>query len=265
VSRPLGGRRAALSGPPRLALEAVTKSYGRVQALRRVTLTAEAGSVVGLVGPNGSGKTTALRVVVGLVRPDAGRVLVNGVTQGSRAARSCVAFVPDEPTGLDELTISEFVGLCAALYEAGPPAVMRARRLLTAFDIADCSDVHLGALSHGRRRLAAMVAAFALARPLVVIDEATAALDPEAVLVLRETLPALAAEGAAVLLATQDLHFAETVCDRLFLLSSGSVVAAGAMSELRVAYDGDSLGTIFLRALGRTSRADEVRDAVAAR
>ena len=98
-----------------------------------------------------------------------------------------------------------------------------------------------------------MIAAFALARPLVVVDEATAALDPEAAVVLRDVLRTLAARGAGVLVATQELAFAERVCDRVVLLSAGSVVARGRTTDLV------PLEETFLAAVGAPARAEEVR------
>jgi ABC-2 type transport system ATP-binding protein len=101
-----------------------------------------------------------------------------------------------------------------------------------------------------------MIAAFALARPLVVVDEATAALDPEAVVVLRDVLRALAERGAGVLVATQDLGFAERICDEVVLLSNGRTAAAGTLAEIT---GGLSLEQAFLSAVGAQARIHEAR------
>jgi len=228
-------------------------SFGAVHAVADADFEVEHGQVVGLLGPNGCGKTTTLRAVVGLVRPDAGRVVVNGIAQGSPAARAQLSYVPDEPDGLDELAAAEYLALVRALYRAGTDFEARAAALCAAFGIAPRLRVRLGALSHGQRRLVSIVAAFALARPLVVVDEATAALDPEAAIVLRELLRTLAARGAGVLVATQELAFAEHVCDDVVLLSGGSVVARGRAADLA------PLEETFLTAVGAPARAEEVR------
>ena len=116
--------------------------------------------------------------------------------------------------------------------------------------------IRLGALSHGQRRVVSIVAALALARPLTVVDEATAALDPEAAVVLREALRATAGRGGGVLVATQDLFFAERVCDDVVLLSDGRVVAQGRVAEL------SPLEDAYLSAVGARDRAEEVRRAL---
>ena len=245
-----------------LSIQGLTKKYGPLRAVDALDLTVAPSSIVGLVGPNGSGKTTTLRIVVGLLEPDAGRVLVNGLEQGSLAARAQLAYVPDEPAGLDELTIAEFLELYTALHRAGETYRTRSATLLSAFGLDTRTRTSLASLSHGMRRQVSVVAAFALAPPLVVVDEATAALDPEAVIVLREALRALVRGGSGILLATQDLHFAETVCDRVYLLSRGRLVDEGPVPALQTKYHAASLEAVFLNALGQSSLVDELRDSL---
>jgi ABC-2 type transport system ATP-binding protein len=252
-----GGRQARpLAHVRPLTIDRLELRYGDVVAVSQLSFAVESGRVVGLLGPNGCGKTSTLRAVVGLLRPAAGRIVVSGLPQGSIAARAQVAYVPDEPTGLDELCAEELLALVRTLYRSPGGYDARAQALVHAFDIAARSRVLLGALSHGQRRIVSMIAAFALARPLVVVDEATAALDPEAVAVLREVLRALARGGGGVLLATQELAFAERVCDDVVLLSAGRVVASGTVAE--VAGEG-TLEQAFLDAVGAGSRLAEVR------
>jgi ABC-2 type transport system ATP-binding protein len=209
-----------------------------------------------VLGPNGCGKTSTLRAVVGVLRPRAGSIAVNGVEHPAISARAQVAYVPDEPDGLGELCPAELFALVRALYRADPGYEARAHTLVHAFDFTACLRTRLDALSHGRRRVASMIAAFALARPLVVVDEATAALDPEAVVVLRDVLRVMARRGAGVVVATQDLGFAERICDDVVLLSSGRSVAAGTVAEI---CGRSTLEQAFLRAVGSQARIQEAR------
>jgi ABC-type multidrug transport system ATPase subunit len=247
-----------------LEVSGLCKRYGPVVALDGVGLDVRAGSVVGLVGPNGSGKTTVLPAAAGLVRPDRGRALVAGAPAGSRAARSAVALVPDEPSGFDELTPAELVSLVHALWGAGPAARARAAVLVAAFGLGDRLGTRLGALSRGLRRQASAVAACSLAPPLLLIDEASATLDPEAVVVLRESVRALARRGCGVLLATQDLHFAARACDEVVLLAAGRVLERGAPSLLCERHAVDTLEDVFLAVLGEQALAERVRVGLAA-
>jgi ABC-2 type transport system ATP-binding protein len=245
-----------------LAVRGLTVRFGSVVAVDGLTLSVAGGEVVGLVGPNGCGKTTSLRAVMGLVEPSSGSVAVAGAPAGSLEARSRAAWVPDEPDGLDELAVDELHALAGSLYGADEGYAARCVTLLDAFGLAARRRSRLDALSHGMRRIVATVAAAALDRALLLVDEATAALDPEAVIALRETLRALARRGAGVLLATQDLHFAEQACDRVALLSGGRLVAAGAAAELRSAYSAESLEDVFVAALGHERRLEKLRNAL---
>lgn len=259
-------RRREGGGPPAapLVLRELRVEFGAARALDGVDLVVAAGEVVGLVGPNGCGKTTTLRATLGLVPVAGGSVDVGGLCGGTLAARARTGFVPDEPTGLDELSVDELLGLVAALWGAPAGFARRADALLAAFGLAERRATLLRSLSHGQRRLAAVVAAVSLDRPLLLVDEATAALDPEAVVVLREVLRGTAARGAGVLVATQDLHFAESVCGRVTLLEGGRVVAAGTIEALCARYAAGSLEDAFVRAVGAERRLEALRDALAA-
>jgi ABC-type multidrug transport system ATPase subunit len=239
-----------------LIVDALRVRYGTTTAVDGASFHVAGRRVVGLLGPNGCGKTSTLRAVVGLARADAGSVVVNGVVQPSRPARAQLAYVPDEPDGLDELAVAEYLALVRALYREGAAFDARARTLCDAFSLSSRLRVRLGALSHGQRRTASIVAALALARPLLVVDEATAALDPEASLVLREALRAAAVRGSGVLVATQDLAFAERVCDDVVFLSAGRVVGSGVVGALA------PLEHAYLAAVGAAERLQEVRAAL---
>ena len=242
-----------------LRARGLRRRYGGTLAVDAVDLDVAPGAVVGLVGPNGSGKSTTLRLVAGLERPDGGSIQVAGHTGGSVPARAALGYVPDSPTGLDELTVAELLALTRVLYGAPAGFDARAAVLLAAFGLEGDRDVPLGRLSLGRRRQVSLVGALALAPPLLVVDEASAALDPEAVVVLRDALAALAERGSGVLLATQDLHFAESACTDVHLLSAGRTLARGRLVEVERELGASTLESAVLAALGRLSPRDALR------
>lgn len=242
----------------------LVKRFGSAVALDGVDLDVRAGSVVGLVGPNGSGKTTLLHVAAGLVSPDCGTALVAGAPAGSMQARRALALIPDEPSGFDELQPAELVVLVHRLWAAAPPASQRARVLVDAFGLAPRMSTSIGALSRGLRRQVAAVAGLSLAPRLLLVDEATATLDPEAVVVLREAVAVLAEQGSGVLLATQDLHFAESACDEVVLLARGRVLERGAPRALLERHGLRTLEEVFLAAVGEGALAERVRHGLVA-
>ena len=132
---------------------------------------------------------------------------------------------------------------------------------MRAFGLERRLDHRVGTLSRGLRRQVSAVAALSLGTPLVLVDEATATLDPEAVVVLGEGLVALAAKGAGVVLATQDLHFAADVCDEIVLLHRSQVIDRGTPADLQARHSAESIEDVFLAALGDELLRSRVRDA----
>jgi ABC-type multidrug transport system ATPase subunit len=256
--------RASASAPAALLVSGAWKHYGDTTALAGVDLEVRPGAVVGLVGPNGSGKTTLLHAAAGLVGLDAGSLQVAGAAAGSHEARSATALVPDEPTGFDELSVAEHVALVHALWPPDPEAAGRASLLTACFGLEGRRDQRLGTLSRGLRRQASAVAALSLAPALILVDEATATLDPEAVVVLGEAVTALAARGCGVLLATQDLHFAGSTCHEVVLLHRGAVIDRGEPGALVARHAAATLEDVLLSALGDGGLRERVRGALSA-
>lgn len=254
--------RAACRPSPLLELRGIVQSYGRVPALAGVDLVVAPGVVCGLVGPNGSGKTTALHVAAGLIRPRAGTAVVCGFAAGSPDARRRVALVPDEPAGFDELMPDEYLALVRSLWGCGAREERRAETLLESFGLAAHLPKRLAELSRGLRRRVAIVGGLQLARPVTLIDEAAAALDPEAVVALRAAVAALAERGGSVLLATQDLWLAQRTCSAVTLLESGRAVAAGSPADLCREHGRESLEDVLLDVLGERNLTEAVRNAL---
>jgi ABC-type multidrug transport system ATPase subunit len=220
----------ATSHPPAVVLAGATRRYGALVALHGVDLEVHGGEVVVLLGPNGSGKTTLLRLVAGLTHPTEGSIRVMGDVAGSPPARLAVAFVPDEPSGLDELTTLEQARLVAELWGADPRAIPRA---VEVFELDGFLDAPVGALSRGLRRRAALAAALAAEPAVLLVDEASVTLDERAVTRLVAELRRRAAAGGTAILATHDLDFAERVADRVVVLRAGRVVGGGPASLAR--------------------------------
>ena len=243
-----------------LRISGVTKRYGDKTVVRELSLAVEPGMVASLVGPNGCGKTTTLGMIAGLRTPDEGRISVSGyftVVSPLEAKRN-LGFVPDTPGGFEQLTVREYIDLYRNLYRQ-PRARYeeRAQVVLEAFGLLEYDETSLGELSHGIRRKVAMTAALSLDVPNILIDEPTVGLDPESVVVLRRLLRHIGNTGSAVLLATQDLAFAERACDRLFLIHDGRLVADGSPAALLERYHADAIEEAFLMVTGMGRRIDD--------
>jgi len=247
-----------------LVVAQVSHQYASGFCLNNFDITVSPGEVVGVIGPNGSGKTTALYLAAGLLEPESGAVTISGCSlqKSPLAAKRLLSFVPDLPTGFDHLTALEYCRLYGALRGEDAGHQGRVEVVSSVLGLEPYGHRCLGELSHGTRRKVALAAGFASAAPLLMLDEVTSALDPESVLVLRGLLAERRGRGSAVLLATQDLHFAEQVCDRVSLLVDGRFVDGGTLEELRGRYDSLDLYDVFSKAIGLSDQLASLHETV---
>lgn len=212
-----------------IRFESFGKSYGDHPAVRDVTLEVGAGEVVALLGPNGSGKTTCLKAVAGLVRPTAGRVLVNGRDAFEPAARSALSFLPQKVAFPDALTGREVVEFYRRLRGA-PPS--RSAEVLRFASLNGASARPVATYSGGMvQRLGLAVAALPEA-PLLLLDEPTAALDPEGLAAFYALAEGRRREGKAILFTSHHLGDVERLADRFAVLVEGRLAALLTAREL---------------------------------
>ncbi|CAL8971268.1 putative ABC transporter ATP-binding protein YxlF [Rhodoplanes serenus] len=211
---------------------AVAKRYGPVEAVRDVSLAAQAGECVALVGHNGAGKTTLMKLMLGLIRPSAGRVAVLGADPAARdpAARRHIGFLPENVAFNPALTGRELLGFYARL--KGEPAG-EVDRLLGVVGLAEAADRRVGTWSKGMRQRLGLAQALLAQPALLLLDEPTSGLDPALRGSLYGLVRSLARDGAGVLISTHALSELEGVADRVVILDRGRVLASGSLAELR--------------------------------
>jgi ABC-2 type transport system ATP-binding protein len=229
-----------------LAIEAVglEKSYGPTRALAGLDLAAETGIILGVLGPNGSGKTTAVRVLTTLLRADRGTARVAGydvVTESTQVRRHIG--LAGQSAALDEsLTGSGNLVMIGQLCRLPRHAAQaRAAELLSRFGLADAADRGVKTYSGGMRRRLDLAASLVTRPPILFLDEPTTGLDPRSRLVLWDVIRALVADGTTVLLTTQYLEEADRLADRIVVIDSGSVIAQGSADELKAQVGGDRI------------------------
>ncbi len=241
------------SAPPPLRIESLVRRYGSLTAVDGVSLEVAPGEIVGFLGPNGAGKTTTLRVAAGLLRPDAGRVVIAGhpLDTDPLAAKRALGFVPDRPFLYDRLTAYEFLAFIAALYDVPPDAAReRATALLERLDLTGPAGDAIESYSLGMRQKTALAAALLHDPALLMLDEPLVGLDPQGARVLKDLLRERATRGLGVLVSTHLLDVAERLCDRVVILRRGRVVAAGTLESLRGGRTGATLEDVFLELTG---------------
>jgi ABC-2 type transport system ATP-binding protein len=228
--------------PSLITVESLSHRHGAVQAVDRVSFDVAAGEIFGLLGANGAGKTTTLDCVLGLIRPDSGRIEICGADARTRQAREKIGAVL-QATGLqDKITPREALNLFAAFY----PAPIASADLLERFGLGQKADAAYDTLSGGQKQRLALALAFVGKPQVLLLDEPTTGLDPQIRREVQDHIGTLKADGRAVLLSTHDMDEASRLCDRVAVIAQGRIVATGAPHDL-IAGSGESLEDTILR------------------
>jgi ABC-2 type transport system ATP-binding protein len=226
-----------MNDPPPLEARGVGRSFGALEALRDFSLTIAPGQCVALIGANGSGKSTAVRTLAGLLEPSAGEIRIEGLDPhrepDAQAARARLALVPDSPLLYDDITVREHLELVSVAHGLGGSELEpRNDALLARLGLAHRADFRPPELSRGMRQKTQLACALVRPAALLLLDEPVVGLDPPSQALLHELLLERKAAGCAVLLTTHQLGFGEGLADRGVLLSEGEVADAGSYADV---------------------------------
>ena len=227
-------------------------------AVDDLSLTIHSGEFYGLLGPNGAGKTTTLRMVAGLLRPDAGAVSICGIDalRDPVAAKQILAWVPDEPMIYDKLTPLEYLDFVAGLWRMKPAlARPKAYELLEQFGLAPRANERCGSFSKGMRQKVALAGALIHDPRLIILDEPLTGLDAGSARQVKRVLEGLVADGVTIIMTTHILEVAERMADRIGIIARGKLIAEGTLEQLRArtGQDGRTLEDVFLDIVGGNS------------
>ena len=230
-----------------LQVEQLSKRFGDIQAVAGVSLQVKPGEIYGLLGPNGAGKTTCISMICGLLKPDEGSVIVDGLdfwAQPTQAQR-LMGVVPQEIALYEELSGEEnliFWGKLAGLSPADARA--RAAELLEALNLTDRRKDIVKKYSGGMQRRINLGCALLHRPKLLLLDEPTVGIDPQARARILDFVRQLAEDGTSILYTTHYLEEAESLCHRIGIIDHGQVLAEGTLNELQAKLGGDRLFVI---------------------
>jgi len=214
----------------------LSKSYGKVEAVRDVSFAVRPGEIYGLLGPNGAGKSTTIHILSGLLTASAGTATVGGfdVARESLQAKRILGVVPQQSVVIEELSALANCMFFGALYGVEKKALReRARTLLNWIELSDHVSKPASELSGGMLRRLTLVLGIIHEPKALILDEPTTGLDPQTRLLILDRIREIAAKGTAVLLTTHHLEEAERLCHRVGIIDHGRIIKEGTLAELR--------------------------------
>jgi ABC-2 type transport system ATP-binding protein len=243
---------------PAIAVHALYKSFGTKEAVAGIDLEIAAGSLAGLVGPNGAGKTTTLSMMTGLLRPDSGQILINGldVWADPRAVKAIIGVVPAEARLFDRLSGEELLEYAGRLHSLPASAARsRAAQLLDVLDLRADAKRLVADYSTGMRKKAALGCALIHNPAVLFLDEPLEGVDPVSGDVIRRLLTRFVGSGSTVLFSSHVMELVEQVCDHVSIIDKGRIVVTGTVDEVR---GGKTLQQAFIERVGSRATDREV-------
>ena len=237
-------------GEPAIGVRGLRKSFGAKEAVAGIDLDIAAGSLAGLVGPNGAGKTTSLSMMTGLLRPDAGQIVIGGrdVWADPPAAKAVIGVVPAEARLFERLSGQELLEYAGRL--RGLPAGQarsRAAELMDVLDLTGDAQRLVADYSTGMRKKAALGCALIHNPSVLFLDEPLEGVDPISADVIRRLLTRLAGSGSTILFSSHVMELVEQVCDHVSIIDHGAIVATGPTGQVR---GGKTLQQAFIDLVG---------------
>ena len=235
-------------------IENVTKVFGKVIAVNDLSLAVPRGSVYGFIGPNGSGKTTTLRMIMSIFYPDSGRIRVLG-EDGLGACTDRIGYLPEERSLYKNMKVREVLNFFGRL-KSGRDLGKEVDRWLERLDLADWANKKVETLSKGMSQKVQFIATVVSRPEMVILDEPFTGLDPVNADTIRSAVLELQAQGTTVIFSTHDMSTAERMCDFIFMIFKGRKVLDGTLTAIQDEYGHDTLrvstegGMAALKGLG---------------
>ena len=216
-----------------LEVRNISKTYATVRAVESLSFEVHKGEIFGLLGPNGAGKTTCIRMILDIIKADAGQISVLGGTM-TEATKSRIGYLPEERGLYEDMTLLDTLLFLGQLKDlTRQTARARAEAYLREVELWDARDLKIEALSRGMNQKAQFVAATMHEPDLIIVDEPFSGLDPVNTRIIKNLLYRMCDRGAAIMMSTHQMHQVEEMCQRILLIDHGSRVLYGPLDEIR--------------------------------
>ena len=232
-----------------IKITSLSKTYANSEkyAVKDVSLHVKKGENNGFIGPNGAGKTTTIKSIIGVITPTSGKIEIDGedITKGN--GKQKIGYVSDVPVPFDKLTGSEYVNFLASVYGVSvADKTARVEKLLNAFDFKKEYNAQISTYSHGQKQKISIIGALVHEPSVWILDEPLTGLDPRSAHVLKTLMREHCDKGNCVFFSTHVLEVAEKLCDRVGIISNGSLIKEGTIEEILGAQKDGSLEEFFL-------------------
>ena len=230
-----------------LKIENLTKTYpGGKVGVDDLTLEVKAGEIYGFIGHNGAGKTTTIKAIAGLHQFEKGTITIDGISikDDPIAAKSIIAYIPDNPELYDNLSGMQYLNFVADIFRVSKKdRKAKIESLAAQLEILDALNNQIASYSHGMKQKLAIIGAFIHDPKLLIMDEPFVGLDPKAAFAVKNMMREFCSKGNAIFFSTHVLEVAEKLCDKIAIIKSGKLIAAGTMEEVK---GNASLEEVFL-------------------
>ena len=222
-----------------IELSGVTKTYGSVVAVDNLSLKVPKGSIYGFIGPNGSGKTTSIRMIMKIMYPDKGKLLINGQEHDSKRLRN-VGYLPEDRGLYKKMKLGELLHFHGELNE-GKDLKKWIDYWLKRLDLTEYKDKKVETLSKGMKQKLQFIATILHQPELIILDEPFSGLDPVNADLLKDVILELQKKGATIIFSTHDMSMAEKMCDYIFMIYQGKKVLDGTLTNIQDQYGNDTI------------------------
>jgi len=222
-----------------IELSGVTKTYGSVVAVDNLSLKVPKGSIYGFIGPNGSGKTTSIRMIMKIMYPDKGKLLINGQEHDSKRLRN-VGYLPEDRGLYKKMKLGELLHFHGELNE-GKDLKKWIDYWLKRLDLTEYKDKKVETLSKGMKQKLQFIATILHQPELIILDEPFSGLDPVNADLLKDVILELQKKGATIIFSTHDMSMAEKMCDYIFMIYQGKKVLDGTLTHIQDQYGNDTI------------------------
>ncbi|MEF9475544.1 MAG: ABC transporter ATP-binding protein [Candidatus Mariimomonas ferrooxydans] len=235
-----------------IEIQNCTKRYGELTAVNNLSLKVNESEIFALLGPNGVGKSTTIKMMVGLIKPDSGFIKIGGydISQDPVNAKMSLAYIPEKSYIFDKLSAWEYLTFISGLYNLDSDIFRKnATEYLKIFELFEWRDEIIGNFSLGMKQRLILTSSFMRNPRVLILDEPHNGLDPKGVRILKDILFKLKNEGMTILLSTHIIALAEQICDKTAIINKGSVIAQGTNDDLKhyMKSDDKTLEDVFLR------------------